>query len=57
MGHALLCNNLLCAGRLLIINVDACLDLILTKRGRSWLRRWKETACERLTWTDKIQYF
>lgn len=31
---------------------------MLNKRGRSLLKRWKkEAACERLTWTDKIQYF
>ena len=47
-----------CMGKLLILDMDACLDLMLTKRGRSWLKRWKkEAACERLTWTDKIQYF
>lgn len=39
-----------CMGKLLIINIDAYLDCMLTK---IWLKRWKEAAYERCI--DKIQ--
>lgn len=33
-----------CAEKFLVVNVDVCLGLMLTKKERSWVKRCKEDA-------------